>query len=107
MGTIKLIDLSQPLKQTPPGAALSVDIDYIDHEAGANIFGKVFGINMADFPEGKFSAVEKLTLSSHSGTHLDAPWHYWPTSEGKPARTIDEIPLEWLFQRRGSTGSNP
>nr|HDO81090.1 cyclase family protein [Candidatus Bathyarchaeota archaeon] len=28
---------------------------------------------------------------------LDAPWHYAPTSEGKPAKTIDEIPLEWCY----------
>ena len=26
---------------------------------------------------------------------MDAPWHYGPTSEGKPARTIDQVPLEW------------
>jgi kynurenine formamidase len=28
---------------------------------------------------------------------MDAPWHYAPTAEGRPARTIDEIPLEWCF----------
>lgn len=28
---------------------------------------------------------------------MDAPWHYWPTSEGKPSRTIDQLPLEWFF----------
>jgi kynurenine formamidase len=28
---------------------------------------------------------------------MDAPWHFFPTSEGRPARTIDEIPLEWCI----------
>jgi kynurenine formamidase len=43
-------------------------------------------------------AVESLTLTTHSGTHLDAPYHYHPTMDrGKPSLTIDEIPLEWCF----------
>ena len=28
---------------------------------------------------------------------MDAPWHFYPTSEGRPARTIDQIPLEWCI----------
>lgn len=42
-------------------------------------------------------ANDTITLSTHGTTHLDAPWHYGPMSEGKPAKTIDEIPLEWCF----------
>jgi len=38
-----------------------------------------------------------IGLSTHGTTHVDAPWHYAPTSEGKPARTIDQLPLEWFF----------
>lgn len=39
-----------------------------------------------------------ITLTTHSGTHLDAPYHYHPTMDnGKKALTIDEIPLEWCF----------
>jgi kynurenine formamidase len=93
----QIIDLSVPLSQTPPESMLKVDIQYIDHKEGTRIFGSFFGLKEEDFPEGSFSAVEKLTLTTHSGTHLDAPWHYWPTSEGKPARTIDQIPLEWCY----------
>ncbi len=33
-------------------------------------------------------------MGVHSTTHIDAPWHYGPTSGGQPAQTIDEIPLE-------------
>lgn len=36
-------------------------------------------------------------MGVHSSTHIDAPWHYGPIVEGKKAKTIDEIPLEWLY----------
>ena len=98
MEEMKIIDLSVPIKETPPDSPLRVDIQYIDHKQGAKVFGPIFGLKDEDFPEGNFSAVEKLTLTTHSGTHLDAPWHYWPTSEGKPSKTIDRIPLEWCFR---------
>ena len=94
---MKIIDLSVPIQQTPPESLLKVDIQYIEHKEGARVFGAAFGLDERDFPEGSFSAVEKVTLTTHSGTHLDAPWHYWPTSEGKPSRTIDQIPLEWCY----------
>ena len=46
-----------------------------------------------------FAASETLTLTTHNGTHLDAPWHYHPTQDGgKPAMTSDEVPLDWCFQ---------
>lgn len=41
---------------------------------------------------------------THSGTHMDAPWHYHPTMNhrlkpgGERASTIDEIPLDWCFR---------
>lgn len=38
-----------------------------------------------------------IKLSTHGTTHLDAPFHYAPVSEGKPAKTIDEVPLEWCY----------
>lgn len=36
-------------------------------------------------------------MGVHSSTHIDAPWHYSPIVEGKKAKTIDEIPLKWLY----------
>jgi kynurenine formamidase len=35
--------------------------------------------------------------TTHSGTHVDAPYHYAPTSAGAPARTIDQVPLRRLM----------
>jgi kynurenine formamidase len=58
------------------------------------------GVAAAEMPGGEgFAAVELIKLSTHNGTHLDAPWHFHPTQDGgKPSLTIDEIPLEWCFQ---------
>ncbi|MHB9155583.1 MAG: cyclase family protein, partial [Endomicrobiales bacterium] len=48
-----------------------------------------------DFPEGMGLANEEILLDTHSGTHLDAPWHFGPAVAGARARRIDEMPLEW------------
>jgi len=52
-------------------------------------------------PDGQVWAVELLELSTHNGTHMDAPWHFHSTQDAalesgeKPAMKIDELPLEW------------
>jgi kynurenine formamidase len=38
-----------------------------------------------------------VKLSTHGTTHVDAPWHYAPQCEGRKARTIDEMPLDWFI----------
>ena len=43
-------------------------------------------------------AIEQIQLSTHTGTHVDAPYHFHPTMNGgEPAWTIDQIPLEWFM----------
>lgn len=93
---MKIIDLSVAIEEDLKDP-LPFSIRYETHEEGAEFGAKLVGVNPEDFPEKKGLAGEFLTLTSHAGTHVDAPWHYWPTSEGKPARTIDEMPLEWFF----------
>ncbi|MFX0017247.1 MAG: cyclase family protein [Promethearchaeota archaeon] len=50
-------------------------------------------------PNGKGLSTETVTLGTHSGTHMDAPWHYAPIQDKetleKKAMIIDEFPLEW------------
>ena len=56
------------------------------------------GGTVADLPGGEGWALERLHVSTHNGTHLDAPYHFHSTIDGgKRAITIDEVPLEWCF----------
>jgi len=49
--------------------------------------------------DGEGWAIEKIWLTTHCGTHMDAPYHYASTMDnGQRAITIDEVPLEWCFQ---------
>ena len=96
----RLIDLSVPLMggipSDPPG--MGPQIDYVGHDAGAQDFAQIFGVPVDKQLEGKGAAVERIVATTHSGTHMDAPWHYHPTMDnGKPALRIDEVPLEWCM----------
>jgi kynurenine formamidase len=76
-------------------------ITYQTHEETVKEAQTFFeGVAKEDFPGGEgFAAAETITLSTHNGTHLDAPWHFHPTMDGgKRAITIDEVPLDWCFR---------
>ncbi len=98
----RFIDISAPLQNDvpadPPG--FGPKIEYIDHQQSLPQILPFFpGLKKEDLPDGQGWAVERVSLSTHNGTHLDAPWHYHPTmNEGERAWTIDEVPLEWCFQ---------
>ena len=41
------------------------------------------GVEAEDFPCGEgFAAAEWVKLTTHNGTHLDAPCHFHPTMDG-------------------------
>ncbi|WP_254821039.1 cyclase family protein [Haloglomus halophilum] len=96
----ELVDLSIGLE---PGAASEPwppDVEYFDHDQGAqllseNLHGLGYDVDASDFPDRHGLAWEEVHAIPHAGTHLDAPWHYGPETGGEPARTIDEVPLEW------------
>jgi len=91
------ISIEPELPSDPP--VMRPKIDYKDHEYGSEQMKDFFpGIIKEHLPRGLGWALEFITLTTHSGTHLDAPYHYHPTMDhGKPALTIDEVPLEWCF----------
>lgn len=96
----KIIDLSVVLTDEvpsdPPG--LGPSIDYVDHATGAQEFEQMFGVPVEKQLDRAGAAVERLTLTTHNGTHMDAPWHYHPTMDhGKRAITIDQVPLDWCM----------
>lgn len=100
---MRLIDLARPLENTtfadPPG--LDPQITYLDHHQTAPEVLRFFpGVTTSDLPDGQGWAVEQVALSTHNGTHLDAPYHFHSTMDGgKRAITIDEVPLEWCWGR--------
>jgi kynurenine formamidase len=70
---------------------------FTPHEEAARMFARRHGVKVSALPHGSFFSNERITLKTHAGTHLDAPYHFYPTSEGHPAKRIDEIPLEWCI----------
>ena len=101
-GLPRMIDISVPLRNDvtadPPGNHPT--IQYIDHQQGLPRMLQFFdGLKAQDLPDGQGWAVEQVSLSTHNGTHLDAPWHFHPTmNRGERSWTIDEVPLEWCLQ---------
>lgn len=97
-----IIDISVPLQagiaSDPPGH--TPDIEYLDHDAtAAEVVSYFPGAGIGDLPDGEGWAIERVTATTHTGTHLDAPYHFSKTMDGdKRAITIDEVPLDWCFQ---------
>jgi kynurenine formamidase len=97
----RFVDISIPLEagvaSDPP--IMLPQIDYLDHKMTAGQIAGFFpGLTVDDLPGGDGWAVEMLRISSHNGTHLDAPYHHHSTMDGgKRAITIDEVPLEWCM----------
>lgn len=88
----RVIDLSVRTGPTP-SEATPVQIETLAHEAAPS----VFGLRPQDFPGGMGISNETITLTTHTGTHMDAPLHYGPECGGAPAKSIDEVPLEWCL----------
>ncbi|MTJ79522.1 MAG: cyclase family protein [Telmatospirillum sp.] len=102
----RFVDLSIPLENDvlsdPPG--FGPRIRYLDHHATVDQILSFFpGLTTDDLPDGEGWAIEFVQLSTHNGTHLDAPYHFHSTmnrasGRAERAATIDEVPLEWCFQ---------
>jgi hypothetical protein len=93
---MRIIDLSVPT-EAGPSEPIPVKVSHEEHKQSVDLMKMFFGCTEQDLPGGLGWAIDTVNMISHAGTHVDAPWHYSPISEGKRARTIDEIPLEWFY----------
>ena len=98
----KIIDISMPLDNETPvdQRGFGPQIEYQAPKDNVKEILSFFpGLTADQLPGGEGWGNETVTLRTHSGTHLDAPYHYHSTMNGgQRAFTIDEVPLEWCFQ---------
>lgn len=98
---MRIIDLSSPIDAT------FWEPDEVSHEAMTPAEGarhlaaemrEHFGLSIEPevFPDAEFLNNDFLTLSAHTGTHVDAPAHYGSRGPNGPPRTVDQLPLEWF-----------
>lgn len=102
---MRLVDISIPIdpdvwEPDPVEMSTLSPVDGGKHmvQALRNSFGVEFDIG--EFPGGEFLSLDTLRLTTHTGTHVDAPSHYGTPTDGTRPSTIDELPLEW-FQGSG------
>jgi kynurenine formamidase len=76
------------------------EIEYLDHAETVPIAERLYGVGREHFRGELAWAYERVSLTTHSGTHLDAPWHYAPDGPGGTrAMTVDQVPLSWCTGR--------
>jgi len=109
---MKIIDLSLPIDDTLIETH-DAKIERISHADGVEHFNWVVmskqpggeerfkrGERVAtaeEIPDGEMLSLEIVHSSVHMGSHVDAPFHYGSRCEGKPAKKIEDIPLEWCY----------
>ncbi|HVE68595.1 MAG TPA: cyclase family protein [Solirubrobacteraceae bacterium] len=96
---MRFVDLSAPIRPSPPDTPepLRTEIAFSDHADGAALIETMFAVPRRLLRDEEGWATEEFTrFGTHNSTHVDAPWHYNSTVEGRRAQTIDELPLEWF-----------
>lgn len=102
---MRIIDLSSPVDAT------AWEPDPVVHEVLSPAQGAVhmaeemkkhLGVEFdpSVLPGGELLSLDTFTLTSHTGTHVDAPSHYGSIADYGRPRHIDEMPLDW-FHRPG------
>lgn len=93
---MRFFDLSVPTEESP-SEPLGLNVRHQSHVESAPLVAQLFQCDIQDLPEGQGWSNDMVEMIAHSGTHVDAPWHYYPTCGGQPARTIDQMPLDWFY----------
>jgi len=97
---MKIIDLSKTIQYDKKDPwFMRIKIKHKPHRKSLFLIRYFLGLKKKYFPKNwQGWADDKIIgMGVHATTHIDAPWHYHPTVAGKKAKTIDEVPLEWLY----------
>jgi kynurenine formamidase len=103
---MKLVDLTRPLdpddaEKLPEARRSTPLFPLVKHirpaAEGAAVMSQIFGCTTQDLPDGEGWGDEQVRMSTHLGTHVDAPLHYGSRCEGRTARTIGDIDITELF----------
>lgn len=97
----RFVDLSAPIATSPPdvGDFQRTDVSSTDHAEGAAQIREMFGVPAELLRDGEGWANDSIDrLGTHNSTHVDAPRHYNSTIAGRPAKAIDELPLDWYHR---------
>lgn len=101
---VRLIDLSSPVDPSryEPDP---VTVETLSPREGAEHMcaemREHFGIEFSpeELPDMEFLSLDRVSLTTHTGTHVDAPAHYGSRSpHGGPPLTIDQVPLDWFYR---------
>ena len=110
---MRFIDLSLPIDDKNPEAH-PIRIERLTHKKGIGhlnwimmrkslkgiasyLAGKRI-IKPADLPDEEFLSLEMVYCSVHTGTHVDAPFHFGTKCEGRNSKKIEDLPLDWFYQ---------
>ena len=87
----RFVDLSIAVEMgvpsDPPG--MEPVIEYTRHKDSVAVMAAYFpGLTPADMPDGEGWASERVHLSTHNGTHMDAPYHFHSTTDHGRTRAL-------------------
>ncbi|MDG6101806.1 cyclase family protein [Dactylosporangium aurantiacum] len=100
---MRIIDLSTPVdagvwEPNPIEHTVMSPAEGALHMAEAMRTKHDLDFDPAVLPGGELLSLDFLRLTSHTGTHVDAPSHYGSTAAYGRPRDVDELPLDWFVR---------
>ena len=90
----KIVAISMPLDNETicDPEIMRPKIEYVSQQQNAEAMASFFdGMKPSDLPSAEGWAWEVITLTTHNGTHIDAPWHYHSVDkDGNPTTNPDD-----------------
>lgn len=99
---MRFVDLSTPVdaavwEPNPVTHQVMTPAQGAQHMAHAMREGYGIDFDPAVLPEGELLSLDTITLTTHTGTHVDAPSHYGTHAAYGTPRHIDQLPLDWFY----------